>query len=672
VIRSLQNWVLLFLIFICVAKTDGNVPPKPTKNILLINSYHQGYAWTDSLTLGIIKAVKLHPEYNLFIENLNSKQFGKSRFEIDKEHFQKKYSGVTFDGALITDNDALDFALQFDKELFPDAPVVFIGIPNPEEYLLEGTSYYGLKETGSSQFVMALIHNLLPESKHLLVITDKTTTGMINRKEFIQESSKFDQFSVLFPEVVDLDSIYKTVSSGKHFDAIFYVGLSQDRDGRLIDPVPVAKKICELSRVPVFTNDLLYNNPGIVGGLFRNGENHGIESVNLLLKILNSRSRDSIKHIYPTEQKCFFDYKALDKLHISIKSLPDNSLIFNKETIFSRQQFRFLLTTLVVLVLIILVLTVVNRRRKNEHKKSVAQLDQIRIQKDELEDAYTKLNSVMLEFENTNIRLNESNINLSEAKKKAEESDNLKSAFLANVSHEIRTPLNSIVGFSSLLSDDDLTPELRNSYIELIESNTESLLVLIDEIIDLSKIEAQQLTLRKQEFSIDLLLTELSKVFTQGHPKSEVELRIRKVSDSKELFIYSDRVRINQIFVNLLSNAYKFTESGMIEFGYEEDKYNEIQLFVKDSGIGISKEHHQLIFERFRKLNSEDRKVYRGTGLGLAVAYQIVKEHGGEIQVKSGEPWSVVFTVSFPIRENQDRRRVAADRRGSRDRRRAR
>jgi len=649
-------WCLLLLIACSVASVSAFPESKRGKNVLLINSFHQGYAWTDSLTSGMIKAVKSHPEYNLFIENLNSKQFGNSKFELEKEYFQKKYSGIAFDGVLVTDNDALDFAFLYDNVLFPNVPVVYAGIPNPEEYQLIGSSYYGLKETGSSQFILALIQNLLPQSSRLLVITDKTTTGMIYRKDFIQEASKSGHFSVLFPEVVDLDSIYRAVSHGKNFDAIFYVGLSQDRDGRLINPVPVAKKICELASVPVFINDPLYNNQGVVGGLFRNGENQGIEAVNLLVNLLNSKSRDTIKHVYTTEQRCFFDYRSLDKFHVSIKSLPDEALIFNKKTFFTKEYFGALVTILVVLVLIILVLTVVNRRRKREHKRSKNQLDRIKIQKDELEEAYKQLSSVMLELENTNERLSESNINLKEAKKKAEESDNLKSAFLANVSHEIRTPLNSIVGFSSLLSEPDLSDEMKKSYINLVESNTESLLVLIDEIIDLSKIEAQQLTLKKQMFSIDSLMSELFQIFNHSQKNPNIELRMKTVSDDKELIVFSDRVRIRQIFINLLSNAGKFTDAGFIEFGYREDEVYGISLYVKDTGIGISKEYHKAVFHRFRKLNENSGRVFRGTGLGLAITQKLVELLGGKIWVESqlGKGTCFLFTIDNLVLQDID------------------
>jgi len=149
-------------------------------------------------------------------------------------------------------------------------------------------------------------------------------------------------------------------------------------------------------------------------------------------------------------------------------------------------------------------------------------------------------------------------------------------------------------------------------------------------------------------------MSELFKGFEHSHQNSGVELHIRNIAETKELFVYSDRVRIYQIFVNLLSNAYKFTESGFIEFGYFEAKNNEIQLFVGDSGIGIKEEYHHVIFERFRKLNAEDRKLYRGTGLGLAITQKLVQLLGGEIWVESEPGKGTVFFFTLEGLELKD------------------
>ena len=641
---------ILFLVLLLASSVAG-ISAFPTrdgiKNVLLINSYHQGLAWTDSLTAGIVKTFKTHPDYNLFIEYLNSKQFGKSTFEIEREYFKKKYSGIELDGLLVTDNDALDFVIQYEKTLFPDVPVVFAGISNPEDYSLEGSRYYGLKESGSNENVVGFIRNLLPNSKRLLIITDLTTTGLIYRKEFLKQAQEFKDFTILFPEVIDLDSIYRMVSSENDYDAIYYIGISQDKNGRLVDPMPFVKQICLRAKVPVFTNDPIYNGVGIVGGLFQSGKQHGAKSVDLLINLLNSKSIDTVKHVYTEGQRKFFDHEMLDKYNISAKKLPLYAEIINQKTLFDKEYLGVLFIVLVLLSFVIVVLSVVNRRRKNIQKRTNSQLREIESQKLELEEAHEQLSRVILELENANDRLQDTNVRLMEAKKKAEESDTLKSAFLANVSHEIRTPLNSIVGFSSLLSEPDLNDETKKTYIDLVESNTESLLVLIDEIIDLSKIEAQQLTIKKLDFSIDSLMSELFQIFSQTQNNPNVELRMKKLSDDKELIVNSDRIRIRQIFINLLSNAAKFTNSGFIEFGYREDDIHGIVLYVKDTGIGISKEYHKAVFHRFRKLNENSGKVFRGTGLGLAITQKLVELLGGKIWIESelGEGACFMFTI---------------------------
>lgn len=630
------------LIFLSVIQVAWGVSGKV--NVLLINSYNQGYAWTDSLTSGILKEFKKHPEINFYIKNLNSKRFGQSRFEIDKEYLKQIYQDLTFAGVIVTDNDALDFAQKYDKELFPDIPVVFAGISNPEEYLLEGTNYYGIKEAGDSYQVLDLIRKLLPESKCVFVIADKTTTGLIYQREFNSDKTNFKGLEIKFSENVDLESIYRQVESENDFDAIYYAGISRDKNGQPVDPIPVIYKISELAKVPVFTNDMVNKCPGVLGGLFRNGAQQGKGAVELLLKLMSSTSRDGIKHINQTEPHFYFDRKVLDRYKIPVERLPINSRVFNQRSLFSRENFTILLVVLFFLSIASIVLSVINVRRRADQQRSKRELKEIEIQKEELESAYDKLAVMMAKVEDTNWRLNDLNEKLLVAKKKAEESDQLKSAFLANVSHEIRTPLNSIVGFSSLLIDDELGPDMRGRYVEMIESNTTSLLVLIDEIIDLSKIEAQQLTLKKRDFNVDYLIEELFQIFSLNKKNNDVQLVVKKADEAKNLFIFSDLVRVKQIFINLLSNAFKFTDSGIIEFGYFVSEANEFTFYVKDSGIGIEKEYHQAIFQRFRKLNEgNEKKLYRGTGLGLAITQKLVELLGGKIWLDSEPGVGSVF-----------------------------
>lgn len=652
--KSITSWLIIFLIFTSVIRSFGFASPKEVKNVLLINSYHQEYLWTDSLTSGVISALKLNHEITLHIEYLNSKQFGKSNFELEKNYFKAKYSEISFDGILVTDNDALDFAFQYDKELFPNKPIVFAGISNPEDYPLRDSQYYGFTETVNTDGVLDFVKKTLPNAKRLLILCDLTTTGLIYRKEFIKQAGQIKDFSVVFPEVIDLDSIYRMVSSAKDYDAIYYIGIGTDKNDRLIDFVSFLDSVCQLVKVPLFTNDPIFNGKGVVGGMYQSGKRQGQGAARLLVQLMDSNAQKPARRYFATELDYFFDRKVLDKYDIPLNRIPKDSKVINKKYTWNKENFIFLIVVMMILIFVVVVLSIVNRRGKMEQKRSNGQLLEIETQKNKLEEASEHLNRVIREQELTNEQLKLTNINLFEAKKKAEESDNLKSAFLANVSHEIRTPLNSIVGFSSLLSDNDLSEETRISYIELIESNTESLLVLIDEIIDLSKIEAQQLTIKEQNFSIDALMTELFQIFSHGQKDTKVELRQCKVSDNKELFVYSDRVRIKQIFINLLSNAFKFTDSGFIEMGYREAEDNKIQLYVSDSGIGIKEEHQEVIFDRFRKLNSDGNRIYRGTGLGLAITKKLVELLGGKIWIESEPGKGSVFIFTLKNLELKD------------------
>jgi signal transduction histidine kinase/ligand-binding sensor domain-containing protein/CheY-like chemotaxis protein len=236
---------------------------------------------------------------------------------------------------------------------------------------------------------------------------------------------------------------------------------------------------------------------------------------------------------------------------------------------------------------------------------------------------------------------------LEKALKRAEESDHLKSAFLANMSHEIRTPMNAIVGFSYLLRDNSINLEEKNEYIDIINKNCESLLVLINDILDISKIEANQIDYVKQYFDIIPLLEELEN-FYNLHKKEGLEIKFIRNENSSSLILNSDVIRLRQVFQNLIDNAFKFTEKGYIHFGYDilPDK---IKFYVSDTGIGIKEEDFGKIFNSFNKLDTGNTKLYRGAGLGLAISRKIVEMLDGDIWLNSklNVGTSFFFTVPY-------------------------
>ncbi len=229
---------------------------------------------------------------------------------------------------------------------------------------------------------------------------------------------------------------------------------------------------------------------------------------------------------------------------------------------------------------------------------------------------------------------------LMDAKRKAEESDKLKSSFLANMSHEIRTPLNVIVGFSELLNSPNLAEAKRAFYAEQIETSSDSLLILIDDILDLSRIEAGVITLDFTDIDIDMFLHEMRDRYYFKNKNKNVKIVLNTNQLPNNLIINTDQNRMKQILINLLDNALKFTAIGSVEFGYVIEKDNQSPsnshcFYVKDTGIGIEKHKQKYIFDRFRKVEGDKTKLFRGAGLGLSICKKLVELLGGKIWVES-------------------------------------
>ncbi len=248
-------------------------------------------------------------------------------------------------------------------------------------------------------------------------------------------------------------------------------------------------------------------------------------------------------------------------------------------------------------------------------------------------------------------RIEEEN-DLKHAKEKAEEADSLKTAFLANMSHEIRTPMNAIIGFSDLLTDPDITDEEKEEYVNVIKNNGNILLNIIDDIIDIAKIEAGQIKIYRTQCAINEILYELYTNFNKQKKiinKTNVEIIIN-TGKFQNITILSDPFRLRQILTNLLNNALKFTEKGYIQFGFTiEDPL--IKFFVKDTGIGIDEDKVNDIFSRFRQADLSDTRKYGGTGLGLTISKNLVELLGGKMWVESKVNEGSSFYFELPYQK---------------------
>ncbi len=265
------------------------------------------------------------------------------------------------------------------------------------------------------------------------------------------------------------------------------------------------------------------------------------------------------------------------------------------------------------------------------------------------------MGKTMIFHDVTSLKVTE--LKLHEAKDRAEQYDNLKSAFLANMSHEIRTPMNVIIGFSNLLNDAEVSQEERDEFVEHIKNSGNSLLQLIDDIIDISKLDAGQIVQENSRISVTRLLAELFAFYNerlQETGKKDVLLLVDGMRENIEFSVMADGVKINRIFRHLLSNAVKFTGSGYIEFGAKMESQDVLLLYVQDSGIGIAREKQGMIFERFSRVMTGTREEYGGTGMGLAICKGLAELMDGSIRVESNLGAGSTFYVSIPVSQVEE------------------
>ncbi|MEI7980720.1 MAG: ATP-binding protein, partial [Bacteroidota bacterium] len=314
------------------------------------------------------------------------------------------------------------------------------------------------------------------------------------------------------------------------------------------------------------------------------------------------------------------------------------SVKFNITSPFYRTYGFYLLVSLILFLLLFNgAYNFIGRYQRNRLELLVAK------RTDELEQKMVIQEQMRKELEVTNH-------DLVVAKEKAEESDRLKGAFLANMSHEIRTPMNGILGFSELLDDEELSASDRKKFLGIISRNGKQLLTVINDILDISKLDFNQLILSKTSFNINMLLDSLFLFIDKERlrlGKSGIRIELEKGVEDDKCIIFTDEMRFTQILNNLVGNALKFTNTGIIKIGYRPEGEN-LLFFVQDTGKGIAIDKQEIIFDRFRQEEERDTRTFGGTGLGLSISKGLVELLGGTIWVVSEPGQGSVFYFTVP------------------------
>ena len=462
--------------------------------------------------------------------------------------------------------------------------------------------HYYVKET------VELIYKLIPDMQRLAFISDDRYISEETRrdvKEAVEENFPDLRLDLLSTTQLSTEMLLDTLHSYKPNTGIIYYSWfeshNENDNNYLFDHIQ--EIITNFTPSPLFllSPENLSNNT-FAGGYYVSTESFCDSLLEILNRILNGEQARNIPGGVGGEGNAYLCYPVLKSYNIPSSRYPDDAVYIDKPQTFFQQHYVKIIASSVFLLLLI-----------------AAIVYYIRI----LRKAYSRL---------------------SEAVEKAEQANQLKSAFLANMSHEIRTPLNAIVGFSNMLPHTEDPVEMRE-YADIIETNTDLLLQLINDILDLSKIEAGTFDFYPSSIDVNQTMEEIEQSMQLRLKNNDVTLAFTERLPG--CLFYIDKNRLIQLLANFVNNAIKFTQTGTICMGYRMTDTDTIYFYVSDTGCGMSNEQCEHVFERFVKYNP----FIQGTGLGLSICRTIVERLGGKIGVDSEEGKGSTFWFTLPYRK---------------------
>ncbi len=620
------NSAIKFYLLITLLAFGLNLNAKP-KEVLILHSYNSGLSWTDQINKGIFDTFKgEHPDIiNLRTEFYDTKYFQYPEYFSEyKKYLENKYKNIELQLIISVDNAAFDLLSSHRNEIFGDVPVVFCGVNYCDSV---PKNFTGIIEDVDFRANLESILKIHPDYNKLYIINDKSITGSSVQKNLQQNITKhFPELKYEYLSDYTLEELQDKLSTLNENDIVLLLLFNFDKTGNMISYDVLLDYLTPYCKVPIYGVWSFYLGNGIVGGKIASPYPHGVLASLMAINILHGKPIETIP-IDTAPLQYAYDYKVLKKFNIKISKLPKNSRIINKPFEFIEENKDFYILMGIALFLLVLSVIFLILRIRNA--------------------------SISLQKEKELIKTVEKKSGeLEKALNQAENSNKLKNVFIENISHEIRTPLNGIIGFSDLLKN-DLDKNAQLKYIDFIHTCGNQLTRIIDDILMISMIESHQITVRNKEFNLNRFIQNIHDSYSRfANHKNKISTSGKWLPDDKDVII-TDDVKLMQIFNNLLDNAIKFTAKGKIELGYNFNE-KELKFYVKDDGIGIERKNQTPIFERFRKVEHNQKGLYGGTGLGLSICKAYVELLGGQISVKSELGQGSLFQFTIPLKRGQN------------------
>ena len=613
--------------------------------VLHINSYNAQNAWERSqmeflrgnletvfspesllhLTASERSGESLPLVYHSIYLNSNEPHSQLSFNGVISEMIRTEFIAYNPDIIIASGNEAFEFAMNNYYLLFPNLPVLFFGVTDIDNSMMYGIEDHvtGVSETISFYETASLMLRLFPGTRRIFVLNDHSLSrsGRIQRN--IQNESRALSAEIVFSDDKAFSEILGDIR-GFGSDTLVLIGnYLSDSEGAFYSESVIQKLVSQASVNPVFCLTTPFIGHGTLGGLLSSTNIKNNAAASMASVLLKGTSPNEIPVIFDSAylNQWQFDYETIKRFNINVKNLPADHVLINRRLpIWESNPFEFslLLTAALLFLLIIFGLIIFSIR-----SKKMAQ------------------------------NLHHTAMQLEIAAKEANNANEAKSSFLAKMSHEIRTPMNAILGIAEIqLRDETLSPDTEDAIRKIYESG-DVLLNIINDILDLSKIEAGKLELVPVKYDIPSLINDTMQLNRLRYDSKPIDLSI-KVDENTPHYLFGDELRIKQVLNNIISNAFKYTDEGTVDlYVYPESKNNDsenvtIVFRVCDTGQGMTQEQLGKLFDEYTRFNAKANRETAGTGLGMSITKHLIELMNGDISVKSDQDKGSEFTVRLP------------------------
>ncbi len=648
---------ILFIVFIALLFFSPRLcnaadTEESAEEILFITSYNSDTKYTyDNISTFIQTYTQLGGKYSTIVENMNVTDLSQAhKWKETLTEILDKHPGAKL--VIFLGGEAWSSFLHLEDEKYKRLPVFFAmasrnGIRIPDEPidmqqyepqsidLTERMKEYNVKYCSSYEYDInkdiEMMKYFYPEMEHLAFVSDNTYNGLAEQAWFKKNLKNHPELSITYIDgrIHTLDMAVNQLRVLPK-NSVMLLGIWRiDNRGitYMNNSVYAFSKANPL--LPVFSLTSTAIGYWAIGGYVPQYEGIAKGMGEYAYQFLD-KGKNDIRSINILPNKYKFDANKLKEWGFEDKKLPINSIVINQPIPFFvayKTEVQFILLTFLVLIGGLMIALYYYYRTKILKNRLERTTKQLREDKKKLEA---------------------SEIELRDAKERAEETNQLKSAFVSNMSHEIRTPLNAIVGFSSLLINSVEPSEELQEYANIIQTNSNLLLQLISDVLDVSRLESGKLQFNYEWCE---LVTHCQNMITLTNRNKTTNADVRLQMPKEPYMLYTDPLRLQQIIINLLNNALKFTPArGSITLDYTVDKEKQCILFsVTDTGTGIPEDKQELVFQRFEKLN----EFVQGTGLGLAICKLTIQYMGGDIWIDKDYKGGARFIFSHPIKERE-------------------